>query len=143
MVRLVFCPHGGGQKPGASTRSLPRLVEHAKLSQRVEAGAKATKARSWVGQGWAAPGWAAWVSMGNPAGIPRPNEGMRLPGTGGQHPRLKEPRGPWDRRPAETPASPSQGRHTRDSPGGSVSHPRPGSLGPGVSAGHRRHLLGS
>lgn len=143
MVGLVFCPHGGSRKPGASTYSLPGLVEHAKLSQRVEAGVKATKARSWAGQGWAAPGWAAWVSRGSPAGGPRPNEEVRLSGTGGQHSRLKGPWGPQDRRPAEAPTSPSQGRHTRDSAGGSVSHPRPGSFGPGVRAEHRRHLLGS
>ena len=37
MVRLVFCPRRQ-PKPSASTRHLPGLVEHAKLSQRVEVG---------------------------------------------------------------------------------------------------------
>lgn len=59
MVRLVFCPHGGNRKPGASTHHLPRLVEHAKHSQRVEAGVKVTKAGGSVGQEGVGLGWAA------------------------------------------------------------------------------------
>lgn len=73
MVRLVFCPHGGSRKPGASTHHLPRLVEHAKHSQRVEAGVKVTKTGGSVGQGL---GWAAWVGTDHPASVPGTNEGL-------------------------------------------------------------------
>ena len=41
MVRLVFSPRRQ-LRPGASTRNLPGLVEHAKLSQKVEAGVEPT-----------------------------------------------------------------------------------------------------
>ena len=64
MVRLVFCPWRQ-LKPGAFTHHLPGLVEHAELSQRVEAGVELPGPRD-DGTGASGPNWAALVSTDFP-----------------------------------------------------------------------------
>lgn len=156
MVRLVFCPHRGSWKPGTSTRRLPGLVEHAKLSQRVEAGVEATKARGWMEQEGATPGWAAQVSTDSPAGVPRLNEGAEAPwqrqagstpgwgstgsrghrAHGGEEPSRKLSQ----TEPSPGLACPRAGPVASLSLGRSVSHPRSGSLGPGVQGKTQKAL---
>ena len=78
MVRLVFCPWRQ-LKPGAFTHHLPGLVEHAELSQRVEAGVELPGPRD-DGTGASGTNWAALVSTD----FPGPKSGLRLPGRGRQ-----------------------------------------------------------
>lgn len=109
MVRLVFCL---ASPPATSSR----LVEHAKLTQRVEAGVAATKARGWLGRkgGWHWPG--AYVSTDGPASVSGPWRGQGSPGKRwaaapreGFH-RLEESPGLWGRRSLTSgePSSPAQ-----------------------------------
>lgn len=109
MVRLVFCL---ASPPATSSR----LVEHAKLTQRVEAGVAATKARGWLGRkgGWHWPG--AYVSTDGPASVSGPWRGQGSPGKRwaaapreGFH-RLEESPGLWGRRSLASgePSSPAQ-----------------------------------
>ena len=73
MVRLVFCPCRQ-LKPGAFTHHLPGLVEHAELSQRVEAWVELPGPRA-DGTGASATNWAALVSTD----CPGPKKGAEAP----------------------------------------------------------------
>lgn len=124
MVGLVFCLPGGSWKPGSHPPP-PGLVEHAKLSQRVEAGGGGHHG----GTGGAGPGLGGLS--------PRPNKGGSLP----RRDRQEAPRvGPQESRalqkPQLYPAWPGAGVPESWAVGsltkGSPSHPRAGSLGPGV-----------
>lgn len=64
MVRLVFCPWRQ-LKLGTFTHHLPGLVEHAELSQRVEAGMELPGPRT-DGTGASGTNWAAFVSTDCP-----------------------------------------------------------------------------
>ena len=77
MVRLVFCPCRQ-LKPGAFTHHLPGLVEHAELSQRVEAWVELPGPRA-DGTGASATNWAALVSTDCPGAICKPNSGVEAP----------------------------------------------------------------
>lgn len=124
MVGLVFCLPGGSWKPGPHPPP-PGLVEHAKLSQRVEAGGGGHQG----GTGGAGPGLGGLS--------PRPNKGGSLP----RRDRQEAPRvGPQESRalqkPQPYPVWPGAGVPENWAVGsltkGSPSHPRAGSLGPGV-----------
>lgn len=95
--------------PGTSTCHQPGLVGHAKLTQRVEVGMGAAKARGWLEEGhW----WGSWVSTHSPAsilgqggpGLPGSKVGREPPGRGSTG-----SRGHWaqrEARSAELPALP-------------------------------------
>ena len=93
MVRLVFCPRRQ-PKPSASTRHLPGLVEHAKLSQRVEVGVEPPGPGVMEQERVAPAGRPGW--HGPPRPRPGPTQGLRLPGRGRQSaPGGGVPHRPW------------------------------------------------
>ena len=107
MVRLVFCPWRQ-LKPGTFTHHLPGLVEHAELSQRVEAGVELPGPRA-DGTGASGTKWAALVSKRWPARkdvLPqvtvRPQQVWQgLPCGGGPGPK-KGAEAPWERQAGST-----------------------------------------
>lgn len=136
MVRLVFLPQMCSRL--SSTCHLPGLVEHTKLSQRVEAG--------WAHQGLGdgsrervVTGGAAWLARTALAARPGPT-GAEAPWRGRchQHPGEGVPQAlgathhsgqkPMGTR--QPGCMPESWVVASLSPGGSVSHPRSGSLGP-------------
>lgn len=109
MVRLVFCL----ASPLATSS---RLVEHAKLTQRVEAGVGATKARDWLDRKGECHWPSASVSTDGPASVSGPWRGHGSLGVRwaaapreGFH-RLEESLGLWSRRILRSaePSSPAQ-----------------------------------
>lgn len=136
MVRLVFCPRRQ-PKPSASTRHLPGLVEHAKLSQRVEVGVEPPGPGVMEQERVAPAGWPGW--HGPPRPRPGPTRGLRLPGRGRQAaPGEGCPAGLGGQKPTGAPpylaGTPERWVMASLSPEGSISRPRSASLGPAWGA---------
>lgn len=116
----------GTWKPGDSTWHLPGLVEHAKLSQRVET-------RGWVALSQCRQSirhpraqWRAVASWERQAGGQHPRQDFRAQGATGA---------PWRKKPDGVPAIPSQGQPPQFHQEGLF-------LTPGLG-GHTRYLLGA